>query len=238
MEHPNATWNDFSSHILQKDVSFQVSSNFLNDEEQTKAELASLGQEKKHLRTELQEHRVNAVEGTSKPVDPNQKERQNATRFCIYCCTNGQTPSWCRKKKRGPIHGSEQWNNNGNSSYRPNSYYGQENQSRGRLFDRRSDQFPNRNEGNRSNNGNSGNFSPSPSGQGRDFSQGNPFRRPQPIQPRYSPFRRSDGNSTTSSSSYEQKFPQTNNQTSTNVVRFTTTVDCINELSELCPLNC
>ena len=76
MEHPNATWNDFSTHIIQKDVSFQVSSNFLNDEEQTKAELASLGQEMKNLRTELQEHRVNAVEGTSKPVDPNQKGRQ------------------------------------------------------------------------------------------------------------------------------------------------------------------
>ena len=155
MEHPNATWNDFSTHIIQKNVSFQVSSSFLNDEEQTKAELASLSQEMKNLRTELQEHRVNAVEGTSKPVDLNQKGRQNATRFCNYCRTNRHNPSWCRKKirdeelnkienertaekrvtftqdydkKRGPSHGSGQWNNNQNSSYRPNSYYGQENQ--------------------------------------------------------------------------------------------------------------
>ena len=36
---------------------------------------------------------------------------------------------------------------------------------------------------------------------------------------------------------YEQKFPQNNNQTSSNVVRFTTTDDTINELSDLCPLN-
>ena len=72
-------------------MSFQVSSSFLNDEEQTKAELASLGQEMKNLRTELQEHRVNIVEGTSKPVDPNQKGRQNATRFRNYCRTNGHT---------------------------------------------------------------------------------------------------------------------------------------------------
>ena len=163
MEHPNATWNDFSTHIIQKDVSFQVSSNFLNYEEQTKAELASLGQEMKNLRTELQEHRVNAVEGTSKPVDRNQKGRQNATRFCNYCRTNGHTPSWCRKKirdedlkkienektaekrvtftqdynkKRGPSYGSGQWSNNQNSSHRPNSYYGQENQNRGRFLDR------------------------------------------------------------------------------------------------------
>ena len=33
MENPNATWNDFSTRIIQRDVSFQVSSNFLSDEE-------------------------------------------------------------------------------------------------------------------------------------------------------------------------------------------------------------
>ena len=100
MENPNATWNDFSTRIIQRDVSFQVSSNFLNDEEQTKAQMATLGQEMKNLRSELLEHRVNAVEGNSRTVDPNQKGRQNATRFCNYCRTNGHTPSWCRKKIR------------------------------------------------------------------------------------------------------------------------------------------
>ena len=151
-------------------------------------------------------------------------------------------------KKRGPSHGSGQWNNNPNSSYQTISYYGPDNQNLGRLFDRRSDQFPKRNDGNRSNNGNfnnqtgtwrnNGNFSRWPSGQGWDFSQGNSFRRPQPFQHRNSPFRRLEGNPTPSSSTYEQKFPQSNNQTSTNVVRFTTTDDCINELSDFCPLNC
>ena len=43
MKNPNATWNDFSTRILQRDVSFQLSSNFLNDEEQTKAQMATLG---------------------------------------------------------------------------------------------------------------------------------------------------------------------------------------------------
>ena len=89
----------------------------------------------KKLRSELQEHRVSTVEGNFRTVDPNQKGRQNATRFCKYCRTNGHTPSWCRKKireeelkcienegtaekkitftqfynkKRGPDHGSEQ----------------------------------------------------------------------------------------------------------------------------------
>ena len=117
-------------------MSFQVSSNFLKDEEQTKVQLATLGQETKNLRSELQDHRVNAVQGTTRTVDPEQNGRQNATRFCNYCRTNAHFPSWCRKKirdeelkrienertaekrvtftqeynkKRGPDHGSEQW---------------------------------------------------------------------------------------------------------------------------------
>ena len=100
MEHPNATWNDFATHLINKDVSYQVSTSFLNEEEQNKAQMASLGKELKNLRTELKEHRVNVLEGNQRPVDPNQKGRQNATRFCRYCQTNGHTPSLCRKKIR------------------------------------------------------------------------------------------------------------------------------------------
>ena len=37
---------------------------------------------------------------------------------------------------------------------------------------------------------------------------------------------------------FEQKFPLDNNQISSNGVRFTTIDDSINELSDLCPLNC
>ena len=98
--------------------------------------MATLGHEMKSLRSEPQEHRVNAVEGNPRTVDPNQKEGQNATRVCNYCRTNGHTPSRCRKKirdeeserienqrtaekkvtftqdynkKRGPHDGPEQW---------------------------------------------------------------------------------------------------------------------------------
>ena len=80
-------------------MSFRVSSKLSIDEEHTKAELATLGQEMKNFRTDLQEHRLIVVEGTSKPVDPKQKGRQNATRFCVYGRTNGHTPSWSRKKR-------------------------------------------------------------------------------------------------------------------------------------------
>ena len=143
MGQPNATWNDFSTHLINKDVSCQVSTSFLNDEEQNKAQMASLGHELKNLRTELEEHRVNALEGNQRPVDPNQKGRQNATRFCGYCRTNGHTPNYCRKKmrdegikklqneataekkvtfnqdynkRRGPSHGSGNWANRRDSN--------------------------------------------------------------------------------------------------------------------------
>ena len=59
MENPNASWNDFSTRIIQQDVYFQVSSSFLNDEEQAKAQMATLGQE---------------IEGNSRTADLNQKE--------------------------------------------------------------------------------------------------------------------------------------------------------------------
>ena len=297
MENPNATWNDFSARIIQRDVSFQVSSNFLNDEEQTKAQMATLGQEMKNLRSELLEHRVNAVEGNSRTVDPNQKGRQNATRFCNYCRTNGHTPSWCRKKirdeelkrienertaekkvtftqdynkKRGPDHGSEQWargqdlqrrNQNfsndrfrrsspksyQNFSPRPSFTYRNNSSNDRRSFDQRPNQSFNRNDGNRSRhesfnnqNGNwrnNGNFSRSPSNPRRDFSQNNSYRQPRNEQPNNLAFRRSDNRPTANFTPYEQKFPQNNSQTSSNVVRFTTTDVTINELSDLCPLN-
>ena len=98
--------------------------------------MSSLGQELKNLRTELKEHRVNALEGKQRPVDPNHKGRQIATRFRGYSRTNGHTPNYCRKKtrdeeikklqneataekkvtfaqdfnkRRGPSHGSGNW---------------------------------------------------------------------------------------------------------------------------------
>ena len=74
MEHPNATWNEFSTHLIKKDVSYQVSTSFLNDEEQNKAQMASLGQESENLRTELKEHRINALEGNQRLLTPTRRE--------------------------------------------------------------------------------------------------------------------------------------------------------------------
>ena len=62
MECPNATRNDFSTQNFQEDVMLQVCSNFLHDVEQIKIELATMRQEMRNLRTELQEHRVNCMD--------------------------------------------------------------------------------------------------------------------------------------------------------------------------------
>ena len=115
--------------------------------------MATLGQEKKNVQSELQEHRVSAVEGTPRTVNPNQKGRQNATRFCNYYHTNGHTPSWCRKKirdekmkrienertvdkkvtftqdynkKRGSDHGSQEWTRGQDFQMRNNNYINKE----------------------------------------------------------------------------------------------------------------
>ena len=100
MECPNATWNDFCSYIIQKDLILDVSSTFLSHEAQTKAELATLGQEVKNLRSELKEYHINAVAITSQTFHPDQQGRQKLTRFCNYCHKNGDTLNWCRKKMR------------------------------------------------------------------------------------------------------------------------------------------
>ena len=141
----------FSNHLINKDVTYQVSTGFLNDEEQNKALMASLEQKIINLRTELIEHRVNDVEETYRPVDPNHKVRQNSTRFCGFFRTNGHTLSFCRKKirdrevkklqteataerkvtftedytkRRGPSHGSRTWmsRNDDNENRRPLAY--------------------------------------------------------------------------------------------------------------------
>ena len=100
MECPNATRNDFSTQIFQEDVLLQVCSDFLHDVGQIKIELATMRQDMKNFRTELQGHRVNCMEGNFRPWAPTQKGNQKTVRFCNYCHKNGHTPKWCCKKMR------------------------------------------------------------------------------------------------------------------------------------------
>ena len=145
MEYPKATWSYFPIRKIQRNVFLQVSSNFLNNDEETKLHMDKLGREMKNLQLELQEHRISSVKGISRTVDLNQKGRQNAKRTC-NCRKNGYTPGWCRiiirdeelkrvenertaekkvafaqdyNKKRGPGYGTEQWTG-GQASQRRN----------------------------------------------------------------------------------------------------------------------
>ena len=81
MEYPTATWSDFSTQNIQEDVMLQISSNYLHDVEQLKTHLATLGQEIRNLRAELQKHRVNAMKGNSRSwalISP-KKENKNGS---------------------------------------------------------------------------------------------------------------------------------------------------------------
>ena len=100
MERPNAMWNDFCAQIIQKDLILEVSSTFLSHKAQTKAELATLGQEIRNIRSHLKEYHVNAVAMTSRTFHSDQQGRQKLTRFYNYCHKNGHTLNWCRKKMR------------------------------------------------------------------------------------------------------------------------------------------
>ena len=100
MERPKATWNNFCAQIIRKDQILEVSSTFLSHEAQTKAEMATLGQEIKNLRAALKEYHVNAVAITSRTFHLDQQGRQKFTRLCNYCHKHGHTLNWCRKKMR------------------------------------------------------------------------------------------------------------------------------------------
>ena len=67
-------WLLNSNNSERRVFSIILNFNFLKDEEQTEVQMATPRQEIKNLGSELQEHRVNAVEGHSQTLDANQKE--------------------------------------------------------------------------------------------------------------------------------------------------------------------
>ena len=100
MEHPNATWKDFCTQIVQKDLLLELSSNFLSYEDQTKAKLSKLRPEVKNFRSELKENHVIAIAVTSRIFHPDQQGRQKTNRFCNHCHKNRHTLYWCRRNMR------------------------------------------------------------------------------------------------------------------------------------------
>ena len=58
MERPNAMWNNFCAQIIQKDLILEVSWTFFSHEAQTKAELATLGEEIKDKKPSIRVERI------------------------------------------------------------------------------------------------------------------------------------------------------------------------------------
>ena len=82
---------------------------------------------------------------------------------------------------------------------------------------------------------NNQNFSRSPSGPRRpENRKSRPQTPPKPVP--FSAFGRSQ--SAFDFTPYDQKFPPNNDRTSSNSAQFSTTEDSVNEISNLCPLNC
>ena len=130
---------------------------------------------------------------------------------------------------------------------RANPSYGAGYQNRGGRPSEQN-QFPNRNGGSwqRSDNSKTGNRNwqsnrscpRSPQGQREYPSQNNsapPLRLT--VANHYSN-QQQDNRQKSNFTPYGQKFPQHHNQAPPNVVRFTRTDDCVNKLTELCPLKC
>ena len=122
------------------------------------------------------------------------------------------------------------------------------NSGRGRPFNRYQNQFGSRNDDNHYRNGstggpsrgswqNIGNNPRSPSGPRRDPQLNRQYQPSRSSTPDNSVFRRSNSQESNGFVPYEQRFPRNNDQSGSHAVRFTTTDDSINVLSDLCPLN-
>ena len=147
LEYPNATWTDFSTQNIEEDVMLQVSSNFLHDLEQVKIELATLGQEMRNLRVELQEHRLNAIEEKFRARALNQKEKQKIVRFCSYCQKKGHTPKWCWKKMRDEEIRKIRYEMTSKINHVPNQNHGTNAVDRSAQYDQNVEQYLNSDDG-------------------------------------------------------------------------------------------
>ena len=100
IEHPNATWDAFQTHITSKDVIYTISSELVpNATSDQNTKLHSLEQQIKELTALFKEQQVNQVtQSNPRPANPDNNSRQNMTRFRPNCRKNGHTLMYCRTK--------------------------------------------------------------------------------------------------------------------------------------------
>ena len=94
LEHPNTTWDKLTTHlIISKDLCNAMSA---DGEELSSSndKLVNLEKQLRSLQEAFQSQSVNAVN-----LDPqNSRMKQNFTRFCKLCRTEGHTVMYCHKK--------------------------------------------------------------------------------------------------------------------------------------------
>ena len=100
IEHPNATWDAFQTHITSKDVIYTIGSELVpNATSDQNTKLHSVEQQIKELTALSKEQQVNQItQPNSRPANADNKSRQKMTRFCSYCRRNGHTLMYCRIK--------------------------------------------------------------------------------------------------------------------------------------------
>ena len=152
------------------------------------------------------------------------------------------------------ITDTQQSTYNGATHFHPRSNWGNPtknttfNSGRQRPFNQYQNQFVSRNDDNDYRSGSTGALSRetwqnigsdprSPSGPRRDPQQNRQYQPSRSSTPDNSVFRQSNSQESGGFVPYEQRIPRTNEQSSYDAVRFTTTDDSINALSYLCPLN-
>ena len=96
IETPATTWQALQDHVINKDVSYSVSTNLTGVQSgSSDMRLANMEEQMKKMTELLQTHKVNAT------YDPNQPRfKQDGTRYCGYCRKNGHTIGYCEKLKR------------------------------------------------------------------------------------------------------------------------------------------
>ena len=152
------------------------------------------------------------------------------------------------------ITDTQQSTYDGTTQFTPGSNWGNPirnntfNSGRRRTFNRYETQFVSRNDDNDYRNGSTGapsrgpwqNIGSSPhsfSGPRRDPQPNRQYQPSRSSTPDFLVFRRYNSQESGGFVPYEQRFPRTNNQSGSHAVRYTTTDDSINVLSDLCPLN-
>ena len=98
IEHPGDTWQDLKDYVINRDLSYTVSSEYAcagSSNFDNQSEIQALKNQLTELTNLMKENKINAT------YDPNQpRNRRNHTRFCNYCKRSGHTIAYCFEKKR------------------------------------------------------------------------------------------------------------------------------------------